>query len=632
MEKHSLVCEEFPVECPNQCVVSTSKEAEKPLLADIPVPLHEVQEIQSCKMKRKELQAHLRDDCPLERVECEFANAGCPVKLLRREMQSHLQDAMLEHNILLKDVLDSSLKRIAHLSRIVQLGRGSASTTIATSSPSSDQYKCNVLPIVFTITDITTLKEQKQVWFSPSFYSFLGGHKLQLKVYPNGLKMGKDSHLSVYAYIMQGENDDSLQWPLSADIEIELLKFDSDEGHHSQVLYLPGDGFCHQVTDRVRSAWAHGIEQFASHSFIFHHSSEYVSDGCLRIRVKKMSTYSTPNACKVPSWQSTSLPMQSLCEFTLPCFSRCKASNLPFHSPPFYTHPEGYRMFLRVHANGKRHGFETSVSIGAQLMKGKFDSSLDWPFKNDIAYELVNWREDSNHHHGAISFGFFDARVCTKVVADIAQYGYLEDHFVPHSALAYNSATNTQYLQDDCLRLRVKEVAVYSAPSIPQVLSWQDPNLPSQSVFEFTLNEFSKRRLFNNEYFSTPFYTHPQGYKMQAEVFANGERQSSGVNSHISVYVTLLNGEHDDTLQWPLSLDVAVQLLNYRRNGDHVRRVIRFHQVEKCSQNMVGPFGPRSGYTMFIPHTSLAYNPFTDVEYLRDDCLRFSVDVSNLSV
>ena len=27
--------------------------------------------------------------------------------------------------------------------------------------------------------------------------------------------------------------------------------------------------------------------------------------------------------------------------------------------------------------------------------------------------------------------------------------------FIPHSSLSYNSTTNTEYLQDDCLRLRV---------------------------------------------------------------------------------------------------------------------------------------------------------------------------------
>ena len=247
-------------------------------------------EVQPFKMKRRVLQAHLQNACPLEPMECEFANAGCPVKLLRKEMQSHLQDAMLEHNILLKGALESSLEMIARLSRILQLREETASKQLVISSHSSVQYKCNLPPIVFTISDITTMKEENQAWFSPPFYSFLRGPKLQLKVHPNGWKMGKGTHLSVFAFIMQGENDDNLQWPLTAEIEIELLKCSSVEGHHSQVLYLPGDGFCRQVTDGVRSAWAHGIEQLASHSFIFHHSSEYISDGCLRIRVKEVST------------------------------------------------------------------------------------------------------------------------------------------------------------------------------------------------------------------------------------------------------------------------------------------------------------------------------------------------------
>ena len=344
-----------------------------------------------------------------------------------------------------------------------------------------------------------------------------------------------------------------------------------------------------------------------------------------------MSTYSTPNACKIPSWQNPFLPSQSLCEFTLTNFSKWKASNLSFHSPPFYTHPQGYKMSLQIYANGSRAGCGSHISIQAQIMKGKFDDNLEWPFRNDVAYELVNWREESKHHHGSISFGLFDERVCNKPVCEIAEYGYLEQKFIPHFAISYDSFTNTQYLQDDCLRFRVKEVALYSTPSIPKIPSWQDPTLLSTSLFEFTLNEFSKRKKFNNVYYTTPFYTHPQGYKLEVVVYANGYGGSPGAGSHVSVFANLVKGEHDDDLQWPLSMEVAVQLLNYKRDSRHIECTIHFQQIAQCDNRAAGVLGPRRGYPQFVSHADLACNPFEDVEYLQDDCLRFSVDVTVLA-
>ena len=51
--------------------------------------------------------------------------------------------------------------------------------------------------------------------------------------------------------------------------------------------------------------------------------------------------------------------------------------------------------------------------------------------------------------------------------------------FISHSALLlydHNHSTNTEFLRNDSLYLRVKEVAVYSTSLLPKTRpSWQDP-------------------------------------------------------------------------------------------------------------------------------------------------------------
>ena len=46
------------------------------------------------------------------------------------------------------------------------------------------------------------------------------------------------------------------------------------------------------------------------------------------------------------------------------------------YSPSFYTHPDGYRMCIRVDPNGDGDGKGTHVSVFTYLMKGPFDDHL----------------------------------------------------------------------------------------------------------------------------------------------------------------------------------------------------------------------------------------------------------------
>ena len=125
--------------------------------------------------------------------------------------------------------------------------------------------------------------------------------------------------------------------------------------------------------------------------------------------------------------------------------------------------------------------------------------------------------------------------------------------FASHSSLPYNPTTGTQYLMDDCLRVRVKTIASFQTPLIPKTPVWQTT---SQSLSEFTLTEFSKRKKMNNKYYSAPFYTHENGYKVCLNVDSNGDGR--GKDTHMSVFAGLMMGEHDNQLQWPMECDIIV--------------------------------------------------------------------------
>ena len=155
--------------------------------------------------------------------------------------------------------------------------------------------------------------------------------------------------------------------------------------------------------------------------------------------------------------------------------------------------------------------------------------------------------------------------------------------FIPNSSLSYNPTTNTEYLQDDFLQLRVKNVIVYSTPLFLKTPDWQDPLTASQSLCEFTVTEFSKRKQFDNMHYSPPFYTHPQGYKMYLEVVPNGV--GSGKGTHMSIYAHLKKGEHDNQLQCPFEGEIVLELLNWRENRGHHKWTINFNRSSHANSS-----------------------------------------------
>lgn len=62
-------------------------------------------------------------------------------------------------------------------------------------------------------------------------------------------------------------------------------------------------------------------------------------------------------------------------------------------SPPFYTSHGGYKLCLRMYLNGDGLGANTHISLFLIIMKGKYDSILDWPFSKKVTFKLLDQRD-----------------------------------------------------------------------------------------------------------------------------------------------------------------------------------------------------------------------------------------------
>ena len=327
-------------------------------------------------------------------------------------------------------------------------------------------------------------KTSKEHWYSPSFYSHPGGYKMCLKLRTCGQDEGYGTHLSLYVHIMSGEFDDRLAWPFKGEVRLQLLNQRSDHDHFNATVK-----FDELVEMKVRGPVINGLKitsgtacirgtgnaKLISHEdLVFNQikGTEYLKDDAMFVRVNEVIVDKLLPSEIVPYKQPEE---QHIMEHKIDNFSQLKASGKSKESKPFYTHPNGYKFLLAVHANGKDNFKGQSVSVYTHIMKGEYDEQLTFPFRGRITVQLVNQRDKSKRHVEDVikyndqndPYGSNGARIHTltpaNLIAGRSYNGWGCPDFVEHKFLPYNSIENTQYLSDnDELIFRIAKVEVFS--------------------------------------------------------------------------------------------------------------------------------------------------------------------------
>ena len=78
------------------------------------------------------------------------------------------------------------------------------------------------------------------------------------------------------------------------------------------------------------------------------------------------------------------------CDFIMHDFSKHKAADDEWLSPPFYSHPGGYKLRLAVYANGHDQRKGTHVSFVHYTMQGEYDHQLEWLRILDTNIHMLN--------------------------------------------------------------------------------------------------------------------------------------------------------------------------------------------------------------------------------------------------
>ncbi len=132
-----------------------------------------------------------------------------------------------------------------------------------------------------------------------------------------------------------------------------------------------------------------------------------------------------------------------------------------------------------------------------------------------------------------------------------------------------------------------------------------------------TMANYQQHKVDKDNCFSPPVYTHPQGYKICLNIYANGV--ASGEGTHVSVFVHFMKGEFDNTLKWPFCGRISFQLLDKANEEDHVAYTVPYNKVSgaRVTEGERALYG--QGINNFIAHSALRPT------YLHNDTLFFQV-------
>jgi len=125
-------------------------------------------------------------------------------------------------------------------------------------------------------------------FYSPSFHMQNSGHKMCLRLYPNGDSDARNQHISIFLALKRSDTDNLLSWPFSYQVTVTLVDEDPTSGNSRDIVQtfiptLTSPSFQRPDTDMNPG---YGFKYFISIEEFNRYRSHYVHDNALLIRVE----------------------------------------------------------------------------------------------------------------------------------------------------------------------------------------------------------------------------------------------------------------------------------------------------------------------------------------------------------
>lgn len=134
---------------------------------------------------------------------------------------------------------------------------------------------------------------------------------------------------------------------------------------------------------------------------------------------------------------------------------RCKEV---WYSEPFWSHHNGYKVQVKVHANGYADSKGTHLAMGICIKNGPNDKQLAWPLKGVFKMALLNQIADDNQHH--VDQVIFDKTTPhhiggrTTINDDERVSAWGKRDFIAHEVL-HKATPSCCYLRNDTIYIQI---------------------------------------------------------------------------------------------------------------------------------------------------------------------------------
>ena len=213
---------------------------------------------------------HVTTECELTVIACKYKRLGCDRELKRKDMAAHEEDDKLHLRMAMDTTVKLENKTVELESKTVELENKTVELQDALKALREP-------PLKFKLTDYQKKKENNEHVRSPSYYTSPNGYHMALRVDANGLGPGRGTHVRVGARILKGEYDAQLKWPLIGKITFTLLNQLEDKNHRQYIL-----GLTAEKNAQVGREW--GYPQFIPHSALDYdavNNTQYLKDDTL---------------------------------------------------------------------------------------------------------------------------------------------------------------------------------------------------------------------------------------------------------------------------------------------------------------------------------------------------------------
>ncbi|XP_037279662.2 uncharacterized protein LOC119172610 [Rhipicephalus microplus] len=375
----------------------------------------------------------------------------------------------------------------------------------------------------------------------------------------------EDEHLGLFAVVIPGEFDDTLEWPLSYSFELSIV--DQSAGFLTadrKGVIDPTSGVCPLsafTKPQFQPNTPCGFRKLVSFSAL--ERSNFKKDGKILLRF-------TAILDQMPNFASVSVKDRHLVAeyvWKVPSVERKIAlatSGRPSNllSERFYTRHQGYLMQMQLKFQNYTNG---SIGVFLTLLEGGYDSLAQWPFVKRFDLIIIDQQHGKRGNDVVVAVDPNNPYIKNEAcVGSFWRPFGRNDACGSSSAISYDEVYNRKYIRYGSLLVKVVVYMEEIEPPNMARLVFRDDSVVAE--YDWLVPDIKEKvaqaKLGNAQFVdSDKFYLTNGGYRVMLRLYPE---KASG---YVGLYVVFTRGAYDDVLEWPFTHKYEMVIVDQKEDS-----------------------------------------------------------------